>query len=294
MSSAGGYLRIESNNIGFMDGKTYDKLAITRCFSISESVMLEKNCCIRILCGIEPLIGEANVKIRVFAIADDKMFKNIPKSILDGSDVIHINFCTMSTDAPEYLIPKIRLKKYYAKHKTWLKPRSAYHAYSVSDLQDLNWEKISSLSLESYYDSMVDMIKYLKSNCSVDLKRIEILYRDSSPRSNAPFLDISELSDIKVKKITLLYGKYIGFKKLLKTSNVVSINWTSVLLNDSILEELKQDEQVDISDNYTLLNYYLAPPISSFYGEDIGLIVERNREFNKNKRYASTKCAINW
>lgn len=268
------------DNIEFMEGKTYDKVFINyelwKNHDQNYGLVYKKNNILVINHECTKMVGKANTKIRILDVHSFEVLKLVAKSLLDGSEIIRIRYVNFNDTIPEHLEQKIRLSIYIAKYKKYLKPKSTYLAFKLSDLYDLNWSNVSTLMLNARYDDMVDMIKYISSDPDIKFKEIVIKLLSTL----GPYFDLSLLADIQVRKIIVQNGVYANIKKLLKWSNAPCIQfWTPNIIDE--------DPFLDISDNYTLLDC----GVPSQYEEEITSIIKRNRGIHKNMRFTRTKNA---
>ena len=237
---------------------------------------------------------DIDVHIAVLVIVRIDDWFDIPRGLLNGADYI----MTTHPKIPDELLPKIKLSIYRNDTKHQLKPDSRYNAKMVSDFEGVNFGLVSKLWLTVDYENMMDMMQYLAFHDYLVFKEVIVSYRHESPRSSAPFFDLSLLAGIKTRKLSLNNSKYTGFWKLVSLTAIPYISWrTAVNASNyrdtimSISEELQLDEEVDISENYTLLKFLPILPYRLHYSKVLELC-ERNKRFDYEKRFARTHAGV--
>lgn len=236
---------------------------------------------------------KVEVEIDTLVVDDVAQLYKVPKFLLDQAKYVTIK--QIGGVIPPNISDKFKRDVYNNSTKSEIKPNSVYFAHKLSDFEDVDLGNIIKLRLKADYEDLVDMVGYVQNHQTRAFKEITILYRPALHRPDAPFFDLSLLSDIKSSKISLNDSKYTGFRKFILATTIPYVAWDQSmnteyhkLMTGTIKKELENDEYINVEDNYTLLKTRFIPPYDEIY-EDVLNISTRNRELHYNKRFATTK-----
>lgn len=236
------------------------------------------------------------LEIEELVISDQKTLHMLPDFLFKQSKCVVIKNNFDINDIPGTLRPKIKKQMYKNSDKHEMKPNSKYLVSEVEALFDVNFDNIRCLVLSSYYEKLEEIVKYLVEQVDTYFRKVHVIHRYTGPRENAELFDMSLLANIRTGRLFINNGPFKNLRGLVATTTIPEILWIvrrnesmHSLLLDVITEELKNEPEIDISENYTLIKFRGLSPYEQIY-RDVVALAARNRDLANDRRFRATKA----
>lgn len=235
-------------------------------------------------------------EIDELVLAKQKMLRGIPEFLLEQSKYIRIKSTIVMNEIPEVLRPKIKKQMYENANKHEMKPNSKYFAANMLALSNINFDNIRCLILSANHDTLSEMVKYLVEQIDTHFKVVHIQHMYTDYRENIELFDMSLLAGIRTDRLFLNTGPFKNFRKLVAMTSIPKIFWliipndnSHLSMIDGITKELSDPPDVNIDENYTLIDFQAMKPYVDIY-EDVAELVIRNQLLIEERRFRATKA----